>query len=1071
MIITAIKVSTIGQDIGMLYASKVAITSITSYVVIRSGTQALCSTAGSFLSSIPATAGSPVLIAASATSIIAYGLFIDFPRARTGAVLDEANRRCHRKKYAEANDLLKIAEKWFAVWSDRPIIQQYSGCITFLERSPKIGNNEDHKRWLEKELLHVDKTIKVLEKSEYYSGAKDDLRYHEVVAYLNTKQADQAKKILNSIDVNSAVHGYTVLFVIEKAEEIASKDPSKVDAYLNEVKPIFKIPEYLEIVTKYQEYFACQREFPILPEDKTGENVLKRSQIISSLITLIKPRKILRQLEESLLFDALLLHVHAKDFKKAENLLNQISSAAHEQLAIVLIEQAIECSVKNEFDKALDYLDRGIPLNGLASQRLLKAFKTYIELQKDQPLLTENSSPDQINKRISALDVILQNGGKINISPFIQKEKLLFYVQVKQFQEAADWVTKQSIGADVQDAAIFKIIQKAQQLSGQEALIYLTHAHDTLSRFENRDILKKIQNCLPNDPEKFASDEAEISWAVAADDLIAKISALKSLKSLHLFMKGFRCLLHIHRKEYAASSAIFQEMKLPEAFHAEAIMLIIKNSDKLGKEKGDVQELNYLRTACDSLHNLDHKEILIFYRDMLASRKDRSASSEKEDQWLAAQIALIDKVKPIEALSLLYSSLEDSTAIWYIQKQKYKQALEKLMVCSSTISAEITLQIIHRAGQLPPQEARLYLEDAYENLDGFKYREILQLYKDCLPQNDPEKNFPEEDARWVKAANAFIAAVKPLPDLSNLLLMMKGSKCMFHVAQKEYIAAASILGEGLLTNEFQAKVLNFILNEAHELSRKDQDLEASIYLEKAHKGMEEFSYRDILLKSQNYLASKRDCLSPESIVKWVDASETLILSLQPIPQMLNVILQVRCRQFEVFLSHNKFYDIKHVLEQAEIPPVLREKLQMHLIGHLVSHFLKLEEFDQISLLLDISEHRLAEKYRVFCTSLEQHLSDPTSVSKIQKSIQQLNALSNSLKTFDLTLPNWIISLQADLHYSAGELYWQMGDFRSSMEEFSRAQPLLAIQNLPETQRKLAYINILKEQALVLMTRV
>lgn len=1071
MVMTAMKVSSISQDIGVLYASRSAIASVVSYAAIQCGAQGACSNVGNVLSIIPATAGNPIFITASATSLLAYALFIDFPRARTGAVLEEALRRCHRKKYEEANNLLKIAEKWFVLWSDRPVIQKYSSCITFLKWSIKIENSNLHRRWLEKGLPYVDQTINALEKSEYYSNVKDDLRYHKIVAHLNTGQVAQAKIFLNSIDVNSAVHGHVVLFVIEKAKDIAREDLSKVNDYLNEVKPIFQIPEYLRIVTRYQEYFDSKRVCPVLPEDKKDVNVCKRSQILSSLAALVRPRKILRQLEESLLFEALVLHVQTENFAKAEDLLNQTSSVKHEQLTLILIEQAIECRAQNKFDQALNYLNRGIRLNRLASQPLLKAFKTYIELEKAQPLLTKNSSQNELNKRISALTGISQSSGKIDMVSFVQKEKLFFYIQVESFQEAAEWAIKQSIGSDLQDLAILNIVRNALDLSKQDAIAYLTRAHDALAQFEHRVILKKIQSCLPNDLERFASAQAEIRWAAAADDLIEEIKPLKNLASLYLPMKGFRFLLYIHRKEHEAASAIFNEIELPEVFQAEAIILIIRNSDVLLKEKGYVEALDCLREAQDFLPNLDYKEVLILYRSALASRKDRFTSPEKEDQWFAAQTALIDMVKPIESLASLYSSLEASIAIWCVHKREYRQALEKLKVCPSTISTEILLQIIQQTELLPPQESRLYLEDAYAKLEGFQYREILQLYKDCSPQSNGRGNSMEEDARWISTANAFITAVKPIPELSHLHLMMKASKCMFHVVKKEYNEAASILKEGILKNEFQFKILNYILSEAHALSRNDQVQEASIYLEGVYEDLEGFASREILLKFRDYLAAKKDCLSPESVGNWVNASEALIVSLRPIPEMLNLIVEIRCRQFEIFLNQDKFYDIKHVLEQPEIPSALRANLEEQLIGRLVTYFLKLEEFEQIAASLDISKHRLARKYRAFCSSLEARFSDPTSVAKIQKVIQQLDALSNSLRTSEISFPNWIISLQANLHSAAGELYWQLGDFRSSLEELSIAEPLFAMQNLPENQQKLAHIRNLKERTLVLMARV
>ncbi|MBX9743682.1 MAG: hypothetical protein K2X08_00545, partial [Chlamydiales bacterium] len=851
----------------------------------------------------------------------------------------------------------------------------------------------------------------------------------------------------------------------------ASEDLSKVNDYLKEIKPAFQIPEYLRIITGYQEYFDSKRECPVLSEDKTDVHVCKRSHILSSLAAFVKPRKILRQLEESLLFEALVLHVHTENFAKAVDLLNQTSSVMHEQLILILIEQAMECRAENKFDQALNYLNRGLRLNKLAFQPLLKAFKTYIELEKSQPFLTKNSSSNELNKKISALTDISQSSGKLDISSFVQKEKLFFYIQVENFQEAAEWAIKQSVGVDVQDLAILKIIRHALDLSKEDAIAYLTRAYNTLAQFEHGVILKKIQSCLPNDLERFSSAQAERRWAEAADNLIAEIKPLKNLASLYLPMKGFRFLLHIHRKEHAASSSIFTEIELPEVFQAEAIILIIRNSEVLAKEKGWDEALDCLREAQGFLPNLDYKEVLIRYRSALACRKERFASPEKGDQWFAAQTALIDTVKPIESLASLYSSLEASIAIWYVHRREYRQALEKLKVCPSTISTEIVLQIIQQTELFSPQETRLYLEDAYANLEGFQYREILQLYKDCSPQDDTRENSLEEDARWISAANAFITAVKPIPELSHLHLMMKASKCMFHVVKKEYNEAASILKEGILKNEFQSEILNYILSEAYALSRNDQAQQAPIYLESVYEDLEGFACREILLKFRDYLAAKRNCLSPESVSNWVNASEALIVSLRPIPQMLNLIVEVRCRQFEIFLNHDKFYDIQHVLEQPEISPVLRANLQGQLIGRLVSYFLKLEEFERISASIDISEHRLARKYRAFCSSLEMRLSDPTSVTKIQKVIQQLHALSNLLRTSEISLPNWIIALQANLYCSAGELYWQAGDFRSSLEEFSQAEPLLAMQNLPETQQKLAHIRNLKERILVLTARV
>lgn len=271
-------------------------------------------------------------------------------------------------------------------------------------------------------------------------------------------------------------------------------------------------------------------------------------------------------------------------------------------------------------------------------------------------------------------------------------------------------------------------------------------------------------------------------------------------------------------------------------------------------------------------------------------------------------------------------------------------------------------------------------------------------------------------------------------------------------------------------NEFQLNILWYVINLVHELSQKGQDQEALLYLDGVYEGMEELIHWDILLKFKDYLVHKNDCMSSRSVASWVTVSENLIAALKPIPQLLEIILRIRCRQFEVFLNQNKFHDIKHVLEQDEIPHEMRVKLQEQLIGRLVQISLKSNEFEKITCLLGISKHELSRKYKAVSISLEQYSPESTPTTKVEESIRLLGVLSDTLSTLELPLPDWITKNKAKLYYAVGVRYWNGGDLGLSVEALSSAEKLLSIQSLPENQEMLANVRRLKREIIMVLIR-
>jgi hypothetical protein len=340
-----------GGGVAIYTIAAPVIQGVAKNIALRLGAEALYETVGGITVSIgSAIGGTPLLIAGGVASV-AYSIIFDYSYARTAYALQEVNGHYRHKDFEKGNQVLRDSKEWWTYFSDQEVIVDYEqNSLGLLKDAPEIEDTVESNKTFETEVENADKSLKLLEKTEYYQSVREELVFNKIIGFLNLHKINKAKEILGKLDTNSHVHGMVIEHVILKSNKLFSNSADLGIKYLRDLSELFGIQEYKSIINDYIDYLHTQKNQPEISLQIEGNK--DRVKKIEDLLQKVEARKILKNLENILLLDGLTIHFHTGQGEKAYPYLDKTGSQTHLHLAGKIIGKVdLLCAQKN-YDQA-----------------------------------------------------------------------------------------------------------------------------------------------------------------------------------------------------------------------------------------------------------------------------------------------------------------------------------------------------------------------------------------------------------------------------------------------------------------------------------------------------------------------------------------------------------------------------------------------------------------------------------------------------------------------------------------------------------------------------------------------
>jgi hypothetical protein len=389
-----------------------------------------------------------------AGTVFAYDILYDFPRAKTASALNDVSQYCHEKQYEKAQKILEDAKNW--TLNDQFVIEYYDACFDVLRGAATIEDSEVGKYWVAKANPLVDDTLNLLAKSDYYTRVRNDLLYHQIIANVNAGELEKAKTILHSIDKNSPVHVQMVYFIIGKAQHIAQT--GRAETYLEKAQSIFQIPEYKQIIERYQQYVSCQKEHPELTETSAQETIQKMVAAIDAVI--IAANKLNLDLTAHMQSKKFALYINTKKYADAKELIDlKIISVADQACAVLqVINRAENVSRSNQNLETIDYLTQAYDgLTSLVHRTVIDSYRDIVKCRPQRFTITDvgdqwTTLTDSLTTEIKPIDELKP------LRLHLLHQQFEFYVHKHSYQRAKNAFSQPEISEESRAAMITHLV-------------------------------------------------------------------------------------------------------------------------------------------------------------------------------------------------------------------------------------------------------------------------------------------------------------------------------------------------------------------------------------------------------------------------------------------------------------------------------------------------------------------------------------------------------------------------------------------------------------------------------------